>query len=453
MLACARFMRLLAIVLLWPLSAAGEVSGSEGFSFGSYGRIGTGSDLRGARGRSANIVSHGSRLEELPYVELDLYYGMHGAEMARTRVVLALALFGDFFHTTGRADEDWAVRNAYVETSGVSWPALTLWAGSRMLRGDDIYLLDFWPLDNLNTVGGGGALSLGTTTVSAHVGVTRLDNSYQFEAAKLPSAAGGAEEVVLLDRPRLIASGSAERRWHSLKVKLYGEAHRLPEGTAQVMDAADTEPREEELPSDIGWVLGSQVGLWDFAPRAFANVWLRAAGGLAAYGDNAVPFGIDDEKRVSDAREFLVALAANWEWWKLGVIFGGYAKFFKDADGNDIDTDDGWEWIAALRPHCFVTQTFAVASEVSFQERRPRGPSPVTGERETARVTRVSLMPLVSPLGMGTLTRPHLRLVYTASFRNDGAQHLLNASDPRATRNVEQYLGVQAEWWFDSSYR
>ena len=26
-----------------------------------------------------------------------------------------------------------------------------IWAGSRMYRGDDIYLLDFWPLDNLNT--------------------------------------------------------------------------------------------------------------------------------------------------------------------------------------------------------------------------------------------------------------------------------------------------------------
>ena len=28
-----------------------------------------------------------------------------------------------------------------------------------MYRGDDVYLFDFWPLDNLNTVGGGAMYS------------------------------------------------------------------------------------------------------------------------------------------------------------------------------------------------------------------------------------------------------------------------------------------------------
>src|SRR5579859_1744524 len=46
-----------------------------GFDFGSYGRVGVGSDLRGHEGYATNVVSHGSRLEEPPYLELDLYYG------------------------------------------------------------------------------------------------------------------------------------------------------------------------------------------------------------------------------------------------------------------------------------------------------------------------------------------------------------------------------------------
>src|SRR3954447_19196465 len=47
---------------------------ATGFDFGSYGRIGVGSDGRGHEGYSTNVVSHGSRLEEAPYLELNFYY-------------------------------------------------------------------------------------------------------------------------------------------------------------------------------------------------------------------------------------------------------------------------------------------------------------------------------------------------------------------------------------------
>ena len=51
-----------------------EATGS-GFDFGSYGRVGIGSDLRGHSGYGVNVVSHGSRLEEPAYLELNFYYG------------------------------------------------------------------------------------------------------------------------------------------------------------------------------------------------------------------------------------------------------------------------------------------------------------------------------------------------------------------------------------------
>ena len=44
-----------------------------GFDFGSYGRIGLGGDMRGHEGFSTNVVSHGSRLEKAPYLELNFY--------------------------------------------------------------------------------------------------------------------------------------------------------------------------------------------------------------------------------------------------------------------------------------------------------------------------------------------------------------------------------------------
>src|SRR6478752_1614333 len=60
------------------LRQAGEppppVQGSTGFDFGSYGRVGVGMDLRGHSGYGTNVVSHGSRLENAPYIEPDFYY-------------------------------------------------------------------------------------------------------------------------------------------------------------------------------------------------------------------------------------------------------------------------------------------------------------------------------------------------------------------------------------------
>lgn len=48
---------------------------ATGFDFGSYGRVGIGSDLRGHTGHAVNVVSFGSRLEKPAYLELNFYYG------------------------------------------------------------------------------------------------------------------------------------------------------------------------------------------------------------------------------------------------------------------------------------------------------------------------------------------------------------------------------------------
>ena len=70
-------------------------------------------------------------------------------------MVFVPAYSGDLFHFTGNFSQNFAIRNAYAEVENLGISGLSLWAGSRMYRGDDIYLLNFWPLDNLNTIGGG----------------------------------------------------------------------------------------------------------------------------------------------------------------------------------------------------------------------------------------------------------------------------------------------------------
>src|SRR5438477_13183301 len=64
-----------------------------GFDFGSYGRLNIGTDGRGHEGYATNVVSHGSRLEEPPYIELNFYYSrlIGGNPHKRWRVVLVPA--------------------------------------------------------------------------------------------------------------------------------------------------------------------------------------------------------------------------------------------------------------------------------------------------------------------------------------------------------------------------
>ena len=56
-----------------------------------------------------------------------------------------------------------------------------------------------------------------------------------------------------------------------------------------------------------------------------------------------------------------------------------------------------------------------------------------------------------SPAGRGDYSRPQFRLIYCVTFRNAGAKSLYPVDDVYSIRDVEHFLGVGAEWWFNSS--
>jgi maltoporin len=426
----------------------------EGFHFGTYGRIGISGDLReGSKGKPVNVVTHGPRLEESPYVELDLGYELQRKDALSFRVLSTVAFGDDFFHYNGKWEAKIALRNIFAEATHVLTPHLSLWVGSRMYRGDDIYLLDYWPLDNLNTVGAGIGLRFGRTQIALHGGASRLDNIYQLQQLEVPSARFGTDTVTVLDRQRAVFSLKAthERDLTSSlsgKASLYGEFHRLPVGTIRT----DQGLEREEWPADNGWVAGLQLGLWGFGPSSFVNFWIRFAGGLAAYGDLSVPSGLDKSKQASGARETVIALMANFERKRFGLMAGGYVRYFRDADSESSDPDDGWEYVAVVRPHLFLHRYFHQVFEISYQGRRPNG---INGETQTHLVPSVfkfSIMPTLS-WDRGCYSRPQVRAVYTVSYLDSGAQLMFPLEDPRRGQSLVHFLGVQVEWWYHSSYR
>lgn len=101
-------------------------------------------------------------------------------------MLFTFALFGPYAHYDGDfVDQSMAVRNLYVRMANLSQTldGLSLWAGSRMYRGDDIYLLEWWPLDELNTVGSLKYAATGaiytTASAASHSQCTACEPSFR----------------------------------------------------------------------------------------------------------------------------------------------------------------------------------------------------------------------------------------------------------------------------------
>jgi len=363
---------------------------------------------------------------------------------------VTLAVAQKLAHFTGRFDDNQvAVRNLYLEVRDVV-PGLGLWAGSRMVRNDDIYLLDTWPLDEQNAVGGGASFAAGNTTLRAHVGMNRLDDAFQTQTIQVAADPIGTRPVLLLDRLRVLGAGRAEHRvplGDGVHVKgvLYLEGHGIGQGSRRRDDGT-----REALPGDSGWVAGAQVGTWGWAPHSFANLYVRHGEGLGAYNTLAVPYGLGTDKTADAAREWLFGLSANHETHHLGVHVGALARYFVDADPNVYDRNDVWEFSGAIRPAWFITDVVHLLAEANLQYQRPNGLSSETLAQETPLAFQFALMPAVS-LGRGSYARPQLRVVYAATFVNRSARLTYAPEDEWRLRKVQQFLGVALEWWFNSS--
>jgi maltoporin len=451
----------------YPTKAYAPSTSAEGFSFGSYGRVSAASDLRGGSGRPANIVAYGTRLDLPTYAEVQLerrdkWPSTYGSGQVSSNVVFTLAFAGPLFHETGKFEAITAVRNLYAETRGIFHKGFSAWIGSRMYRGDDIYLLNFWPLDNLNMVGGGARFAFDTTSEEATslalaVGMGRATDPFSFQTRPSLSPSGfGSTEVVTLDRPRTIVSVKAQHLEFlrkgaggipGLKFVLYGEQHAMSRGVR-----VNESNVKEDLPSETGTLVGGQLGFFAGEHDIFINLFLRHATGLAAYGDKTVPSALSPDKTTSGARETLVALSANYEKDMFGVLVGGYLRGFKDASANPYSRNTFNEGSFVIRPMVWLGEHVGLAGEASYQAFASAAVRD-DGRPERASMWRFGVLPFLTPAGRGSFTRPHFNLVYLYSTRDEGARLRYAPDDKFAKRSNEHYFGLNVEWWFNSSYR
>lgn len=443
------------LIGLTALTAANGARAEDEVRLGSYGRVLAAGDLRGGGGGGVDVVSYPTRLEKGAYTELDVIFRQKQKSGFRMRAVTTVALSGDPFHYDGQWDADLALRNLYAEMKGWAGDApLTAWAGSRMYRGDDVHLFDFWPMDDLNTVGGGIMYHPDGWNIALHGGANRLaGDDWQIQELDLPQpGAVGTESVRVLDRQRALLSAKAERQIDlgkdkALRFRLYGEQHLLPEGTRFVDEQNIAEP----LPADSGNLIGFQASGWGWAKNSYAHVWVKYATGLASFDELGTPLGgLAPDLTATGARDLLFATAANHEVDRLSFLLGGYARRFVDADNNDVDIDDRWELALALRPGLALSDHVTLFTEASWQRLMPDGLNPRTDERNTPVVTKLSVFPTVRP-GQGTFSRPELRLQYTYSHLNDDTRLWYAFEDVRRQYAHHHFVGIGAEWWINSA--
>ncbi len=440
-------------------------SAHEGrFEFGSYGRVYAASDLRGGTGRGTNVVAFGPRIvDEGNYAELELRREDKWSERVKGRVVATLALFPPFFHFTGKPEQAIGVRNLYAQGT---YDNVTMWAGSRMYRGDDIYLLNWWPLDNQNTVGGGvgapiyksvaapGSAPQYETIVQLHAGQQRLDNPYQFQQVPVVAPFGfGTVDVTKLDRPRTIETLKLTQFIRpnggpgGFKAILYGELHQLSAGTYN--DPLTKVDRG--LPEDSGWMLGSQLTYFTGKRDTFASLVMRHARGIAAYDPLAVPITFALDRTTSGASETQIAVSGNYEQEEFSILWAAYVRFFRDGSPTATTTSKYDEGAAVIRPSVFLGDYFGISLEGSYQQRRLATLQPGTNDQLNASVTKVGVIPYFSPAGRGSYKRPQIRLLYVASFRDSATRALYPVEDVFNQRSTEHFFGIGAEWWFNSS--
>ena len=440
-----------------------EKKASGRFTFGSYGRVVASSDLRGGSGRNADVVAHGPRIDEGTYTELELARTDEWAPGITTAVVTTLAIADPIFHFDGRFDAKIALRNLYIEERGIGDRGLSFWAGSRMYRGDDIYLLDFWPLDNLNTVGGGIRFDTpdDRTFAAWHFGLNRVDDELQVQTVERPAAQNqpGVANVTLLDRPRVISSLKLGHilpvigEKGGLKGVLYGEVHQLPSGEREERPGVI-----EDVQGDSGAVIGGQIGVFTGERDGFLNLFIRHATGLAAFGEFGTPVPTSPEETASGARETLVGLSGNYEHDFLALTIGGYFRSFREPTPEPFRFGNVDEGVFVARPQLFIGERAGVAVEGSYQAQQ-RGVLDVSSSNVLdldpqplePQVWRFGLMPFLTPAGRGAFRRPQIRLIYVYTRRNDAARSLYAQDDVFAIRRVEQFFGVGAEWWFNST--
>ena len=423
------------------------------------------------RGASANIVAHGDRIDEDSYAELELRREDQLHTDVSSKVVCDARLLPALLPLLRRRRRRRSP--SATSTRRRTYDDLTLWVGSRMYRGDDIYLLDWWPLDNQNTVGGGAGYKFRWAhrrddhRRARGDAAARLDLPVRADPARPtpqrarragragrrerhgprpPAHDRVAQDHAPLQAPQPGAEGRLQARplrrgARDLRRRLHRH-HRQPAGADR---AARPTP---------GWLVGHRGRVLDRAsatPSCSSSSGTPRASRPTTRSPCRSTFANDRTTRGFD-RDARSPSAATTSAGPFGVLVGGYLRSFRDGDPSPTTSQKYDEGILAVRPQLYIGERWGVALEGAFEARRyavldPQTDAaarrPASGASASSRTSRPAAAARTSARSCGSSTRSPPATTAT--------RELYPAQDVFSQRRVEQYIGLGAEWWFNSS--
>ena len=191
-----------------------------------------------------------------------------------------------------------------------------------MYRGDDVYLLDFWPLDEQNTLGAGITYEQGDHQTRFHLGVHRLNDPFQIQTIEVPDLEFGTRDVAYMERQRGIITLRHQALMNldsstGMKWVVYSEGHGLPSGTYRE-DDLDI----QNLPSDWGFLIGGELSLYSKRQPNFINLFVKYATGLATVDELEIPTKASLMEKTAGSHEYLIGTSANYESADWGTPLG-----------------------------------------------------------------------------------------------------------------------------------
>ena len=412
------------------------------FKYGMYGRVNVLADSELESAKKISLATYSDRLYKDSYQEMTFQYIFS----KESRVQTTLSISEPYFHQTGQFKLQSALREAYLEQK-VS--EIYIWAGSRMVRGQDVYQFDMWPLYHWNLFGGGFFSSF----VDLHFGSNQLLTEEELNAyiRNYPKRGGvGAEAAQVVDRPRWVLN----LKLHHDLIK--NDTVRLNAGFICELHWQKSSIKEENdyrtyyLKEQKGSAFGAALsGNLKKLNYYFSS---KFESGLATF-DPMHPFTITlAETKQDDRKRLLTSLSLLYPLSKVDISFAAYHLYINDGDENEDDWDDRSEWQTAIRADYYPVKPFIVSLSYNIELLDPKGPLYETDMSERPMNNRFGLGLSVQN-NQGFYSRPRISLLCFLDNLNDSARLLYPEKDRRYKQSTVFTFGIFAEWWFDSSYR
>ncbi|PIB35225.1 hypothetical protein BFP72_07350 [Reichenbachiella sp. 5M10] len=445
-----------------------------GFGFGSYGRIGVGwlPTIQSSDGRRLNLNNMGSiggRMEEQDYMELGVAFHIKPdnfpKDSTQITVQIRSSLYSnnlEYFGNSSTGDAfsslTLAFPEIFVEARDVLTKYLNVWVGSRLYRGPDVHMADYFYFNDHS--GQGFGVEYKGTRMSMNF-VSSTDTTASVPPYFYLNIKSGTPSLELRQRLVTVVEQDIPLSKESF-ITLIGEYHHMGDPSDKEINPGDSSALYS-FPGEDGWVLGAKLQ-WNripgFSQGSFNHVALRYGHGIANGGDGGNSrtwntFGAANLDTYSFANAYAWHFVDHF-LLNMGdrMSVNGYGLFNKSKGAADTDgLADTYlgrevynlktEWALGVKVVNYITDQFHFQSELHHAERRD-------GDQPWYAMTKLSLVPTLAVTGNRSVwARPHLRLVYSVARYNNAARDAayspyLALSGPE---RWGQYIGVKAEWW------